>query len=108
MAGEVQRRNLSAAARDAFGLRDSEFNRAPIGTGPFVFEGWTPGSEVRLSANKDYFEGAPKFEALVLRLIKDETAAAIALEKGEIDIFTYGANGAPGGDGEDADVGNWK
>jgi general secretion pathway protein G len=29
-------------------------------------------------------------------------------EKGEIDIFTYGANGAPGGDGEDADVGNWK
>ena len=29
-------------------------------------------------------------------------------EKGEIDIFTYGANGAPGGDGEGADVGNWK
>ncbi|MBU2534366.1 MAG: ABC transporter substrate-binding protein, partial [Alphaproteobacteria bacterium] len=59
----------------------------PIGTGPFIFEGWTPGSEVRLSANKDYFEGAPKFENLVLRVIKDETAAAIALEKGEVDIF---------------------
>ena len=29
-------------------------------------------------------------------------------EKGEIDIYTYGANGSPGGDGEDADVGNWK
>jgi general secretion pathway protein G len=29
-------------------------------------------------------------------------------EKGELDIFSYGANGAPGGDGEDADVGNWK
>ncbi len=29
-------------------------------------------------------------------------------EKGELDIFTYGANGSPGGDGEDADVGNWK
>ena len=28
-------------------------------------------------------------------------------EKGELDIFSYGANGAPGGDGEDADVGNW-
>lgn len=28
-------------------------------------------------------------------------------DKGELDIFTYGANGAPGGDGEDADVGNW-
>ena len=26
---------------------------------------------------------------------------------GEIDIFSYGADGAPGGDGFDADVGNW-
>ncbi len=25
----------------------------------------------------------------------------------EVDIFSYGQNGAPGGDGEDADVGNW-
>lgn len=29
-------------------------------------------------------------------------------DQGELDIFTYGANGAPGGDGEDTDVGNWK
>lgn len=59
----------------------------PVGTGPFSFEKWTPGSEVRLAANKDYFEGAPKVDAVVFRLIKDETAAAIALENGEIDIF---------------------
>jgi len=59
----------------------------PVGTGPFVFEKWTPGSEVRLGANKAYFEGAPKVDSVVFRLIKDETAAAIALENGEIDIF---------------------
>ena len=29
-------------------------------------------------------------------------------ERGELDIFTYGQNGAPGGEGEDADVGNWQ
>lgn len=29
-------------------------------------------------------------------------------ERGEIDIYTYGQNAAPGGDGEDADVGNWQ
>ncbi|MFV0478781.1 MAG: type II secretion system major pseudopilin GspG [Parahaliea sp.] len=29
-------------------------------------------------------------------------------EQGEIDIFTYGQNGAPGGEGEDSDVGNWR
>lgn len=26
---------------------------------------------------------------------------------GEIDIYSYGADNAPGGDGENADVGNW-
>jgi general secretion pathway protein G len=26
---------------------------------------------------------------------------------GDVDIFTYGRDGKPGGDGEDADVGNW-
>lgn len=29
-------------------------------------------------------------------------------EKGELDIFSYGQNGTPGGEGEDTDVGNWK
>jgi len=27
---------------------------------------------------------------------------------GDVDVFTYGADGKPGGDGEDADVGNWE
>ncbi|MDY0974480.1 type II secretion system major pseudopilin GspG [Massilia sp. CFBP9012] len=27
--------------------------------------------------------------------------------KGEIDVFSYGADGQPGGNGEDADVGSW-
>ncbi len=27
--------------------------------------------------------------------------------KGEYDIFSYGADGKPGGDGVDSDVGNW-
>ena len=29
-------------------------------------------------------------------------------ERGELDIYSYGQNGAPGGDGEDTDVGNWQ
>src|SRR5210317_2213341 len=29
-------------------------------------------------------------------------------ERGELDIFSYGQDGQAGGEGEDADVGNWK
>lgn len=64
-----------------------KFKLNPIGTGPFIFDRWSTGAEVRLVANKDYFEGPPKFDVLLLRVIREETAAAIALEKGEIDIF---------------------
>ena len=27
--------------------------------------------------------------------------------RGEIDVFSYGADGGPGGDGNDADIGSW-
>jgi general secretion pathway protein G len=27
--------------------------------------------------------------------------------RGEIDIFSFGADGQPGGTGNDADIGNW-
>jgi ABC-type transport system substrate-binding protein len=64
-----------------------KYNLNPIGTGPFVFERWTAGSTVQLSANPNYFEGAPKFSELLFRVVRDETAAAIALERNEIDIF---------------------
>ncbi len=29
-------------------------------------------------------------------------------EHGEIDVLSYGADGKPGGEGKDADVGNWQ
>ena len=64
-----------------------KYSLQPIGTGPFVFERWTPGSDVRLVANKAYFEGAPKLSEVIFRVIRDETAAAIALENREIDVF---------------------
>ena len=27
--------------------------------------------------------------------------------KGEVDVFSFGADGAPGGEGADADIGSW-
>ncbi|MBU4610250.1 ABC transporter substrate-binding protein [Achromobacter sp. GG226] len=68
-------------------MGDEKVRLNPVGTGPFVFERWTPGQEVSLSANPDYFEGAPKVGSVVFRIIRDETASAIALENGEIDVF---------------------
>jgi peptide/nickel transport system substrate-binding protein len=63
------------------------YSMNPIGTGPFMFDRWTTGNEVRLVANPAYFGGASTLTDVIFRIVRDETAAAIALENRELDIF---------------------
>lgn len=58
----------------------------PVGTGPFVFEEWNLGNNLTLTANKDYFKGAPGLENVVFKSILEASQRRTALEKGEIDI----------------------
>ena len=54
---------------------------------------------------------APNWHAYLDKLPKDSWGRPyLYLHPGvhaDIDVFSYGADGKPGGDGEDADVGNW-
>ena len=52
-----------AAGKDpgAFSVRDSGFNRRPIGSGPFRFAAWESDVSIRLVRNEDYWEGPPNF-----------------------------------------------
>lgn len=64
----------------------TEVNLMPIGTGPFVFSEYTPGTEVRLVRNENYFkEGLPLLDEVVFRVIPDATTQIAALEAGEVD-----------------------
>lgn len=67
---------------------DDYINR-PVGTGPYVFERWTPGKEVVLTANDNYFEGRPQVARLVFVPIQDDNVTALALQNGEIDLAYF-------------------
>ena len=43
-------------------LNTAEFNRKPIGTGPFKFVEWKRGERIVLEANPDYHGGRPALE----------------------------------------------
>ena len=60
-------------------------NIAPVGTGPYRFASYTPHSEIRYTANPDYFRGTPRLGAVVLRVIPDRDTQVAALEAGEVD-----------------------
>lgn len=57
-----------------------------VGTGPFVFESWTAGSDVRLSRNEDYWGEPAKVENVIIRGIPEGTVRAIELETGGADL----------------------
>lgn len=56
-----------------------------IGTGPYKLDSWTTGVGVTLKANESYFEGAPYFETVNVKIMTDSTTIMTALENGEID-----------------------
>src|SRR5882757_10429941 len=59
----------------------------PIGTGPFVFEKWVPGDRYTLTANRNYWGGAPKIDRLVIRAIPDGSSRVASLVTGESQII---------------------
>lgn len=62
--------------------------RHPVGTGPFRFERWDPGYQLRLVRNPFYWDPErPKVEALVFRFIPDVAAQLAALRNGEVDVL---------------------
>ncbi|MFE1146077.1 ABC transporter substrate-binding protein [Streptomyces albidoflavus] len=69
---------------DDFSKFNNDQDFPVVGNGPFVLTEYKRDSYVKLTANKDYWRGAPKFDELVFRYYKDQDAAVAALRKGEV------------------------
>lgn len=67
-------------------IRESEYNRKPIGTGPFKFKEWTSAERVVVEANKDYFEGRPYLDSIIYKIVPSQSVLMVQLQTGEIDI----------------------
>jgi peptide/nickel transport system substrate-binding protein len=59
----------------------------PTGTGPFRFESWERGNQLRLTRNDDYWGDVAQIETLVFRPIADGPARRQELESGGIDAY---------------------
>jgi len=66
-------------------INTAEFNRKPVGTGPFKFKEWVTGDHVTLMRNPDFYWGKPKLAEIIFKIIPDVNAQLVALEAGEID-----------------------
>ena len=68
-----------------------QVNRHPLGTGPFMFDHWTPGQEIVLKKNPNYWEsGKPYLDQITYKLSYNPSTALLKLESGQVDALGDG------------------
>jgi peptide/nickel transport system substrate-binding protein len=66
-----------------------EFWTHPVGSGPFRFVRYLPGTMIEFEANPAYFRGKPKIERLVLKFVG--AAGLTELMSGQVDVALHGS-----------------
>ncbi|HJV35353.1 peptide-binding protein [Geomonas sp.] len=66
-------------------ITKSPLSRSPIGTGPYIFKQWVPGTKLTLESNPDYWEGRPYVSRYVYRIIPDASTMYMELKSGGVD-----------------------
>jgi len=86
---EKLRQEALAAGKDPekFSVRDSAFNRRPVGTGVFRFGEWKTDQFIRLTRFEDYWEGPANFKEYLVRIIPDPLTTELTFYAGTSDAY---------------------
>jgi peptide/nickel transport system substrate-binding protein len=71
------------------GMMRAEFNRRPVGSGPFKFARWKPGESVTLERNPGFPEslgGPPELERVIIRFVGEPATLLSETLTGRIDV----------------------
>lgn len=84
--GAIMPRHATGEAAD---MVNWEYNRMPVGTGPFVITGWDSGDQIRLEANENYrdYPDRPNVDKVIVRIIPSREVGKALITSGEIDIL---------------------
>jgi ABC-type transport system substrate-binding protein len=84
---EASLKNLAEDKVKNFSMRDSSFNREPIGTGPFIFKQWRADELIRLGKNEKYWEKPPEYDEFVYRIIPDTLTQEMEFYAAAVDYY---------------------
>ena len=77
---------VSKKAVEAMG--DEVFKAHPVGTGPFMFNGYTSDKKIRMNANELYFRGRPFLDGVEILFMPDVAHRELALKDAKVDCIT--------------------
>lgn len=67
-------------------LQAADFNRHPVGDGPYKLVSWKPGESIELAADTSFYLGRPGIARLIWRITPDAATMVPQLAAGELDI----------------------
>ncbi|RLB11807.1 MAG: peptide ABC transporter substrate-binding protein, partial [Deltaproteobacteria bacterium] len=70
-----------------FSMRNSSFNRHPVGCGPFRFVKWKSDQFIILKRFEKYWEGPPNYKTYIFRVIPDPLTQEMEFYAGTIDHY---------------------
>ncbi len=65
---------------------DEEFNKKPVGSGPYRFQEWEKGVKVTLTANPSYWRGTPPFVRVEFHAVPELSTRVANLRTGKADL----------------------
>jgi len=84
----IQSSNWVMQSPTAWKTKGDEYNRNPVGTGPYILKSWAAGDRLVLERNPDYWnKGRPYLDRLVLKPLPDAQSRFASLQSGEADII---------------------
>ena len=84
----VQGVNFVIQSPTAWKTRGDDYNRNPVGTGPYILKSWTAGDRMVLEKNPDYWnKGHPYLDRITLKPLPDAQSRFASLQSGEADII---------------------
>jgi ABC-type transport system substrate-binding protein len=83
----MNERKLPPEERKTFSIRNSIFNRRPVGTGPYKLAEWLPDQYTRLTRSEGYWDRQPEYQELFFRVIPDYLTMELEFGAGALDMY---------------------
>jgi peptide/nickel transport system substrate-binding protein len=79
--------NNAVHSPTAWKTKGDDYNRNPVGTGPYIMKSWTAGDRLVLEKNPDYWDkGKVYLDRIVLKPLPDAQSRFASLQSGEADL----------------------
>jgi 4-phytase/acid phosphatase/peptide/nickel transport system substrate-binding protein len=83
----IPSQNNAVQSPTAWKTKGDDYNRNPVGTGPYVLKSWTAGDRMVLEKNPDYWDKSRIYlDRIVLKPLPDAQSRFASLQSGEADI----------------------